>query len=109
MSEKNSPPSIEHLPYSKIGDAHPESAFLTNKNGYDVAVLRRVLPKNVTSEHQPLSDEQWQKMINLIDAAPDLLNALLVIVNDAEPGESAQLTTNGYNLACAAIAKTKLL
>ena len=43
----------------------------------------------------------------LIAAAPELLAALLYIVNDCEPGEDAQLTVTGYNLACAVIAKAK--
>jgi hypothetical protein len=42
----------------------------------------------------------------LIAAAPDLLAALSRIVNDSpEPGEDAVLTVEGYNQACAAIAK----
>lgn len=41
----------------------------------------------------------------LIIASPELLAALEFIVNDAEPGEDARLTTEGYNRACAAIAK----
>jgi len=43
----------------------------------------------------------------LIAAAPDLLSALDYIVNDAKPGEDARLTVNGYNRACAAIAKAR--
>ena len=44
----------------------------------------------------------------LVVAAPDLLAALEYIVNDIpEPGEDAELTVKGYNLACAAIAKAK--
>lgn len=44
----------------------------------------------------------------LIAAAPDLLEALLHIVNDTpEPGEDAELTVIGYNKACAAIAKAR--
>jgi hypothetical protein len=42
----------------------------------------------------------------LIAAAPDMLAALRTIVNDSpEPGEDAVLTVDGYNQACAAIAK----
>jgi len=41
----------------------------------------------------------------LIAAAPELLAALQFIVNCAEPGEDAVLDVDGYNLACAAIAK----
>ena len=36
-----------------------------------------------------------------------LLEALEFIVNDAEPGEDARLTADGYNRACAAIAAAK--
>mgnify|MGYP001571482384 CR=1 FL=1 len=43
----------------------------------------------------------------LLAAAPDLLAALKFIVNDAEPGEDAQLTRAGYNMACAAIARAR--
>lgn len=41
----------------------------------------------------------------LIASAPDLLAALLFIVNCAEPGEDAELTAEGYNMACEAITK----
>ena len=44
----------------------------------------------------------------LAAAAPDLLAALKRIVNDSpEPGEDAVLTVDGYNQACAAIAKAQ--
>ena len=62
--------------YTKIGDANQESAFLTNEGGYDVAVLSRVLRESVPSDHQSLPDDQRQQLINLIDAAPDLLAVL---------------------------------
>jgi hypothetical protein len=95
---------------------------LTNANGYDVAVLRRVLTKDVTPEHQTLSDEQWQKMINLIDAAPDLLKALrecipyvqeelesCVALKDEEGDAAAENISSLLDRVNAAIAKTKLL
>jgi hypothetical protein len=41
-----------------------------------------------------------------IAALPDLIAALRFIVNDVPaPGEDAQLTIKGYNLACAALGK----
>lgn len=43
----------------------------------------------------------------LISAAPDLLEALQFIVDDAPEGEDARLTVDGYNKACAAIAKAE--
>ena len=52
-----------------------EAAFLANSDGYDVATLMRVIKIDVSPTHQTLNDEQWQQMIDLIDAAPDLLAA----------------------------------
>lgn len=44
----------------------------------------------------------------LIAAAPELLEALLYIVNDTPtPGGDAELTAEGYNRACAVIAKAE--
>ena len=63
-------------PYTNIGDANMEAAFLANSDGYDVATLMRVIKIDVSPTHQTLNDEQWQQMIDLIDAAPDLLAAL---------------------------------
>lgn len=63
-------------PYANIGEANQESSFLTNKDGCDVAVLSRVLPESVPSYHQTLTDEQWQQVIDLIAAAPEMLAAL---------------------------------
>lgn len=57
--------------YKEIGEANEESAFLTNKEGYDIAVLDRV-----TEQDHSLSDEQWQATINLVHAAPKMLQAL---------------------------------
>lgn len=51
------------------------------------------------------NQESFEANARLIAAAPELLAALEFIVNDAEPGEDARLTANGYNRACAAIAK----
>lgn len=50
--------------------------------------------------------ESNQEKASLISAASDMLAALKRIVNDSpEPGEDAVLTAEGYNQACAAIAK----
>ena len=68
-------------PYANIGDANQESSFLTNNDGADVAVLSRVLTASVPSYHPTLTDEQWQQVIDLIDAAPDLLAALESILS----------------------------
>ena len=53
-------------------------------------------------------DDETKTNAILIAAAPDLLEALEFIVNDTPmQGEDAELTTTGYNKACAAIAKAK--
>lgn len=93
-------------PYAKIGDAHQEAAFLTNKYGYDVAVLSRVLSESVQSDHQTLTDEQWQRVIDLIDAAPDLLKALENMVSCFNANDSDSMT-NAVNDAVAVIAKAR--
>lgn len=61
----------------------------------------------VTERNQTLPLDEREANARLIAAAPELLEALLFIVNDAEPGEDAQLTVEGYNRACAAIAKAR--
>ena len=48
-----------------------------------------------------------EEINRLREVNAELLAALQFIVNDAEPGEDAQLTVTGYNKACAAIAKAK--
>lgn len=52
-------------------------------------------------------DEAWANG-KLYASAPDLLAACKFVVNDCpEPGEDAQLTVDGYNRLCAAIAKAE--
>ena len=60
-----------------IGEAVEAAAFITNDEGYDVAVLRRVIANEVTNEqHTLLTDDEWQSLVNLINAAPALLSKL---------------------------------
>ena len=54
-----------------------------------------------------LSDDARAEMARLRETNDDLLAALDYIVNDAKPGEDARLTVDGYNRACAAIAKAR--
>lgn len=68
-------------PYANIGDATEDSACITDSNGYDVAWLTRVAAVAVHPTHPTLTDEQWQQLINLIAAAPDLL-AVMCEVRD---------------------------
>lgn len=69
--------STKH-PYSSIGEADNCSAFLTNSDGYDVARLERVRDHGDPAHaHALLNGEQWQRVIDLVDAAPELYDALL--------------------------------
>jgi len=65
----------------KIGDCNENDAFLTNEDGFDVACLSRYTPTSNgvgSDEHIPhlLADEQWQELINRIDAHDELVNLL---------------------------------
>jgi len=52
--------------------------------------------------------EQCRANAYLIAAAPELLEAALYVVDDTPtPGEDAELTVEGYNRLCAAIAKAE--
>ena len=67
-----------NTPYKNIGDANEDSAFLTGSDGHDKASLLR---RTIHSYEKPedvnvLSDDEWQRMIYLIDAAPKLLNVV---------------------------------
>lgn len=68
-------------PFTSVGEANEHAAFLTSVDGHDVAtVFRRTHP--IQSHHSHLqdallTDAEWQDTINLIDAAPKLLEALV--------------------------------
>lgn len=78
-----------------IDEAVEAAAFITNEEGYDVAVLRRVIANEV--EHgRPtlLTDDEWQSLVNLVNAAPEMLAALAVAetaLNAYSGGESSDL------------------
>jgi len=63
--------------YTHVGDAGSDHAILTSAAGYDVAVLHPVTrdAPGLPPEHH-LSPEEWQRIINLVDAAPAMLAAL---------------------------------
>lgn len=68
-------------------DASEFNVFLSNRDGHDVAVLqrlRRTEDRNGYRTDDPLSDEQWQKMVDLVTAAPALLDRLRAMVSGAE-------------------------
>lgn len=68
-------------------DAGMRDVFLSNSDGHDVAVLqrlRRTYDRNGYRTDDPLSDEQWQGMIDLVAAAPELLTVCQCIAGDLE-------------------------
>lgn len=70
-----------------IDEATNVSAFITNDEGYDVAVLERV---HRTALPPMLTDAEWQSLVNLVNAAPAMLEALQYIAGldtsqDASP------------------------
>jgi hypothetical protein len=74
-----------NTPYTTIGHADTESALLTNAEGYDVAVLEKVsvrAPGLPPENH--LTPEQWQQTINLVHAAPKLLEAAVAALTYLE-------------------------
>lgn len=76
----------------RVADAHMDAAFISlNPDGYDVANLRRIVPEDVAdAEHHRnlLNDEEWQRYIDLVDAAPLLLAACQEVLDDYDRDES---------------------
>ena len=60
---------MNNTPYH-IGDASLEHAIITNAFGYDVVMIRPVLVEmpDLPDDHK-ISSEEWQTIINAIDAA----------------------------------------
>ncbi len=86
-----------------IGDASTEAAFITNAAGYDVATIQRYLPDvhpYLPGEHF-IDGDQWQAVIDTIDAAPRLAAAChgLTLPPDIAPGALAALVTAARSLA----------
>jgi len=70
-------------------------SFLCNEDGLDIATLHRVRPDEVSdTDHKAacLSDKGWQATVNLVAAAPAMLEALRYIATldtsqDASPAQ----------------------
>lgn len=94
--------------YKQIGEATETCAFLEWPDGFDKSTLHRVLPDEVEdAEHKAacLDDEQWQRTVNLVDAAPELLEALQNLCDALLPQDMHNGNRDQYNAARAAIAK----
>lgn len=62
-------------PTYHIGHADQDSAFVTAASGHSIVVLRRVtveMPDLPAENH--ISDNQWQRIIDAVDAAVKNLN-----------------------------------
>ena len=74
-----------------IDEADNAAAFITNEEGYDVALLQRVLEKSPAGEPR-ITYADWQSLVSLIAAAPAMLEALRYIAGldtsqDASPAQ----------------------
>jgi hypothetical protein len=66
-----------------VTEATQHAAFLSDAEGYDVAVLKR-LPDELFESHASLSGDEWQAVIDLVAAAPALLERLTAMVSGME-------------------------
>jgi hypothetical protein len=66
---------------AKIGDCDDRAAFLTDHEDVDIAVLRRMRCKDYGDSPmvREMDDSDWQGLIDLIDAAPRMLETLTEI------------------------------
>lgn len=63
-------------------DAYPNTAFISEPSGHDVAYLARLARSedgNGFASEAPLTDEAWQRLINTVAAAPEMLHTLRCI------------------------------
>ena len=82
-------------PYQNIGDANECSASITGADGHDKAtLLRRTFNPNLPDIPVP-SDGQWQSLIYLIDAAPRLLEVVLIVY----PWLTVESDVNGHTMS----------
>ncbi len=95
-------------------EATHSAAFLSDDTGEDVAVLQR-LPDELFDSQAPLNGEEWQAMVDLVAAAPELLAALrqakselMDLYEEAYPDdESDNSVTAAIDRAIAAIKKAE--
>ena len=105
-----------NAPYIEVGEANPETAFLTNAQHMDIATLNRLLPRHTDPQYRAelLSDQDWQRTIDLLHGAPDLLAACSAVAEDSrlvcnlETGENYYpITPEEMGAIRRAIAKAK--
>jgi hypothetical protein len=68
---------MQTTPYRQVSEAGNHAAILAGYDGHDKAtVLRRTRQTFDAPDVKVLSDDEWQRLIYLIDAAPAMLDAL---------------------------------
>ena len=73
-------------------DAYEKAAFISNEEGYDVAFIRRLEAGPDADGFRtdaPLADDDWQRLVNVVAAAPLLLRScvdLLAALADSRGG-----------------------
>jgi hypothetical protein len=84
-----------------VTEATERTAFLSDDTGEDVAVLER-LPDELFDSQAPLSGEDWQAMVDLVAAAPELLAALRLARNALNVAPRFHVgSTDSYEIAAA--------
>jgi hypothetical protein len=63
-----------------IGEANEESCFITSESGADIACLSRFEREKNLPECHYISGDEWQKLINLINAASAMKTALDLVL-----------------------------
>lgn len=71
-----------------VTEATEWAAFVSDPLGFDVAFIQR-LPSHGYESQVPLTDDEWQGMVDVYAAAPELLAALKELVHYDE-GSSEQ-------------------
>jgi len=70
----------EDRAFTHVEESNNNCSFLCNEDGLDIATLHRVRPDEVSdTDHKAacLSDKGWQATVNLVAAAPAMLELLL--------------------------------
>lgn len=66
-----------------VTEATEWAAFVSDTAGFDVAVVQR-LPAQGFEAQAPITDDEWQSMVDLFAAAPSMLFALREIAEECE-------------------------
>lgn len=91
-------------------DAYENDAFITGADGHDVAVLKRLSKTPDGDGYQTesrLNDDQWQEMVNIVAAAPELLAALKMAAEYLKAANIDEAMAGEFEIITDAIAKAE--